>query len=228
MRKEAREMGHMGEEEAFRAYMELLFCSSIDPTYWDQVKSSEAHRMHYTTAMEKTEYLIISAQQYASSQAWVNCNPLLLEAVEQYGRFEIHKRTSKCMNQEDPRLIHEDDSAPDANCAACNKWGGHQADTMLTVKFLGRRHENAIVCPGESKLGEGMRLSHQYLIASPVYQRNRGLWGNGGDSECAEVAAKQTKRKKPPREFFLGYVCCRRITMFHVRTHFRFRCVDVD
>ena len=220
MLNEAREMSHMGEEEAFRAYMELLFCSSIDPGYESKVRTSEAHTTHYQTAKSKIEFLIITAQQYVHSQAWVNCNPHLLEAVEQYSRFEIRKKVVK----HKAKHAHEGglDDEEVVNCAACNKFGGHLGDAMINLKFLGRRRENAIICPGESKLGEGMRLSHEYLIASPVYQQNRGLWGKGDRPEFAEEALKN---KKPPRSFYLGYVCVRRITMFHALLHFRRHCI---
>lgn len=229
MMAEVGSLGAMSEEEAFRAYMELLFCSSIDPEYEMQVEASQSHREHYATAKAKIEYLIITAQQYAQSQAWVNCDPYLLEAVEQYSIFEIRKRIKRhtCKASSDELVKSEDD----VNCAACNKGGGHRSESMCLLTFVGRRHKNAIVCPGESKLGEGMRLSNDYLIASPVYQQNRGLLGKGNrpeyKEECVEADAKGKKKEKktPPRTFYLGYVCCRRVTTFHALLHFRRHCL---
>ena len=242
-------LGAMSEEEAFRAYMELLFCSSIDPEYETQVESSQSHREHYATAKAKIEYLIITAQQYAQSQVWVNCNPFLLEAVEQYSRFEIRKRIKRYMHKASSAdCINSQD---EVNCAACNKWRGHTSEAMCLLRFVGRRHENAIMCPGESKLGEGLRLSNNYLIASPVYQQNRGLWGKGHDPKYAlerrlyneaddeaddegkhegkkrgkKKGNKAKRNKTPPKTFYLGYVCCRRITTFHALLHFRRHCL---
>ena len=220
-------LGAMSEEEAFRAYMELLFCSSIDPAYEKQVQASASHREHYAAAKAKIEYLIITAQQYAHSQAWVNCDPYLLEAVEQYSRFEIRKRVWRSMHKANKPVTDDED----VNCAACNKWSGHRKDAMCHLHFVGRRHKNAIVCPGESKLGEGLRLSHDYLLASPVYQQNRGLWGKGNLPECEEELigagdpGKKQRKKEPPRKFYLGYVCCRRVTTFHALLHFRRHCL---
>ena len=214
---------HMSLEEAFKTYMELLFCSSIDPAYEKRVQGSESHRIHYEKAKTKIEYLIITAQQHAHSQAWVNCDPYLLEAIEQFSRFEIRRPEKKPTGG----LSNEDMTT----CAACHKLGSHGVESMCVLRFIGRRHENAIVCPGESKLGEGMRLSHQYLLASPVYQMNRGLRAKGDNPQYGEelVGKKDGKgkkgRNKGPNAFYLGYVCCRRVTTFHALLHFRRHCL---
>lgn len=222
-------MSHMSDEEAFRAYIELMFCASIDPEYEKQVEASQSHKEHYDKAKSKIEYLIITAQQYVHSQAWVNCDPQLLESMEQYSRFELREEFKK--RKDRGTEGSSDPFEEEVPCAACNKWSSDRVREMYIIRFLGRRHENAIICPGESKLGEGMRLSHDYLIASPVYQMNRGLLTKGRNPRCTEIqVANDTKGpndnpRGSSRYFQLGYVCCRRIMTFHALLHFRRHCL---
>jgi hypothetical protein len=227
---EAGSFSQMTEDEAFKVYIELMFILSIDPSYQKQVESSPAHKVQYDAARNRIEYLLISAQDQVHSEVWRGCDWYLLESMEQFSRFEIrrHKSSSRNAHLRKSKARATED---DITCSACNRWGGHKNDKMIRITFIGRQHKKSILSPGESELGKNMHLSHNYLLASPIYQQRRGLWTQKDpsceaiDVKVEEKISQELKNGELNRSFYLGWVCCRRITTFHALLHFRRHCI---
>jgi len=206
-RQEAEKLGinKMSEEEAFKAYIEYTFICSIDPEYRDKVKASSSHRLLYSQAIRRIEYLIIQAQDYVHSESWRCCDVFLLESMERH--VFIERLTPDETHREG------DDYCPDSACvcAACGKGNAwvqveFKCHTCSRGSFLASNHDTDMV------------LSQQYALASPVYQRNR--------SRAAQSRGTYVWEDVSPSCFFwLGSTCMKRISIFHALFHFRQHCI---
>ena len=207
-RQEAEKLGinKMSEEEAFKAYIEYLFICSIDPEYEEQVKQSSSHRLLYTQAIRRIEYLIIQAQDYVHSESWRCCDTFLLESMERHAFIER-------VTPDQPYHHKEDDCCEEClnTCAACGKGNG-----WIQVEFKCETSAKHSTLAGERDAD--MMLSQQYALASPIYQRNRRFVGR--EREGSIDYPQESKCF-----FWLGNTCVKRISIFHALFHFRQHCV---
>lgn len=211
-RQEAEKLGinKMSEEEAFRAYIEYLFICSIDPQYENQVKQSGSHRLLYSQAIRKIEYLIIQAQDYIHSESWRSCDALLLESMERHAFVER-------LTRDEPHKKGDEDEC--AICAACGKGNG-----WIQVEFKCEKSSKDSFLAGERDMD--MMLSQKYALASPIYQRNRGYVEKSRCiGECEEDSPLHRQNHELCSFFWLGSTCVKRILIFHALFHFRQHCL---
>ena len=205
-RQEAEKLGinKMSEEEAFRAYIEYLFICSIDPQYEDQVKQSGSHRLLYSQAIRKIEYLIIQAQDYVHSESWRSCDESLLESMERHAFVER-------VTPDEPHKKGDEDDC--VICAACGKGNG-----WIEVEFKCERSSKDSFLAGEHDTD--MMLSQKYALASPIYQRNRSY-----AKKSRWIGEYEDDTPQLCRFFWLGSTCVKRILIFHALFHFRQHCL---
>lgn len=197
---EVRKMGvhKLTEQEYLEAYIEYLFICSMDPSYEQTVKESESHASLYSTAIRKIEYMILHAQDAVHSEIWRKCDLFLLEALEQHEIVHLDL---------DEDGLQDPDIAACEGCSACGRFNANKR-----IQFDGWFQNNKAMAGDKDA---GMTLSHQYELASPIYQRNR-QW---------IMKESYYKTLRPRTTFPVGSICGHRLFVFHGLYHFRHHCI---